>query len=52
MIYPRDTIFLDLRAYVKVGYAAVRDSKMHEFTNFGIPTSNNTGDMIPALCQH
>ena len=39
--------FLDLRAYVKVGYATLQDPKMHEFTSFGIPTSNNTGDMIP-----
>ena len=44
-------IFLDLRAYVKVGYATLCDPKMHEFTNFGIPTSNITGDMIPTLCQ-
>ena len=51
-IYARDTIFLDLRAYVKVGYATLRDPKIHEFTNFGIPTSNNTRDMIPTLCQH
>ena len=43
---------LDLRAYVKVGYATLCDPKMHAFTNFGITTSNNTGDMIPTLCQH
>ena len=39
-------IFVDLRAKVKVGNATLRDPKMHDYTDFGIPTSNNIGDML------
>ena len=52
MRYAPDTIILKTRSEVKVKvtvtrkwYATLRHPKMHPHTKFGIPTSNNIGDM-------
>ena len=47
---PKDN-FLELRSEVKVTvtprqYASLRDPKAQTHTKFGIPTSNNIGDML------
>ena len=49
---PRNAIFLELRSEVKVTvtlkqYVTLRDRKVYQHIEFGIPTSNNIGDMLP-----
>ena len=56
MLWARISLDLspDVRAKVTVipkGYAAIRVPNMHQHTIFGIPTSNNIGDMLWTRCE-
>ena len=54
--YAPDTIILETRSEVKVKvtrkwYVTLRHPNMHLHTKFGIPISNNIGDMPQTQCS-